>query len=292
RYCVGGYHPIILGDLFKNGRYKVLHKLGWGGFSTVWAAKDLEKQEYVALKVSVAKIHDKSKEIKVLRTLANLNSEETGSRHVMKLLDHFQIAGPNGRHQCLVLEFLGPNVSDVREMYFDDERFPAALAKNIAQQALAGLEYLHKHNIGHGDLHASNLAFVIPSLHTLTEAELLQALQSPETEPVSRKDGKPLEPDVPEYIVGSAHYPIDLTLSHQHIKIIDFGGSFFNSDVPDTLHTPLSVRAPEIIFEQKLDYRVDLWNAGCMVSEIPGRIDISKVANEDEAQSSNRSTSS
>lgn len=41
RYRVGGYHPIALGDLFKDGRYKVLHKLGWGGYSTVWAAKDL-----------------------------------------------------------------------------------------------------------------------------------------------------------------------------------------------------------------------------------------------------------
>lgn len=42
RYLLGGYHPIVLGDLFKDGRYIVLHKLGWGGFSTVWAAKDLK----------------------------------------------------------------------------------------------------------------------------------------------------------------------------------------------------------------------------------------------------------
>lgn len=41
RYRVGGYHPFLLGDLFKDGRYKVLHKLGWGGYSTVWTAKDL-----------------------------------------------------------------------------------------------------------------------------------------------------------------------------------------------------------------------------------------------------------
>lgn len=41
RYRSGGYHPVALGDLFNNGRYKVLHKLGWGGYSTVWAARDL-----------------------------------------------------------------------------------------------------------------------------------------------------------------------------------------------------------------------------------------------------------
>lgn len=40
RYCSGGYHPVNLGDSFKDGRYSVHHKLGWGGFSTVWLAKD------------------------------------------------------------------------------------------------------------------------------------------------------------------------------------------------------------------------------------------------------------
>lgn len=40
RYIEGGYHPISLGDYLKDGRYKVLHKLGWGGYSTVWAARD------------------------------------------------------------------------------------------------------------------------------------------------------------------------------------------------------------------------------------------------------------
>ena len=40
RYHKGGYHPVHLGDCLSDGRYKVLHKLGWGGYSTVWAARD------------------------------------------------------------------------------------------------------------------------------------------------------------------------------------------------------------------------------------------------------------
>lgn len=42
RYKPGGYHPVHLGDLFKDGRYKIINKLGFGGFSTVWLARDLE----------------------------------------------------------------------------------------------------------------------------------------------------------------------------------------------------------------------------------------------------------
>lgn len=40
KYRKGGFHPIHLGDALHGGRYCVLHKLGHGGFSTVWLARD------------------------------------------------------------------------------------------------------------------------------------------------------------------------------------------------------------------------------------------------------------
>jgi len=38
-YRPGGYHPVHLGDIYCK-RYKVIHKLGFGTFSTVWLARD------------------------------------------------------------------------------------------------------------------------------------------------------------------------------------------------------------------------------------------------------------
>lgn len=40
RYRPGGFHPVALGNTFNQGRYTVVHKLGYGGFSTVWVAYD------------------------------------------------------------------------------------------------------------------------------------------------------------------------------------------------------------------------------------------------------------
>jgi hypothetical protein len=63
--------------------------------------------------------------------------------------DHFQLHGPNGTHECLVLELLGPSVADVFDARFNNQRLPGGLARKIAKQTLLGLAYLHEQGIGH-----------------------------------------------------------------------------------------------------------------------------------------------
>lgn len=40
-----------VGEKFKDGRYTVLHKLGWGHFSTVWMVVDEHSGQQAAMKV-------------------------------------------------------------------------------------------------------------------------------------------------------------------------------------------------------------------------------------------------
>lgn len=40
RYCKGGYHPVRIGDIFNHDKYKIVSKLGYGVYSTVWLASD------------------------------------------------------------------------------------------------------------------------------------------------------------------------------------------------------------------------------------------------------------
>lgn len=51
-YRRGGYHAVRIGDTFKNGRYVVQSKLGWGHFSTVWLAWDTQHSVCLSLPLS------------------------------------------------------------------------------------------------------------------------------------------------------------------------------------------------------------------------------------------------
>lgn len=49
-YEPGWFHPVHLQDEYDL-RYSIVHKLGFGGFSTVWLARDSVGNEWVALKI-------------------------------------------------------------------------------------------------------------------------------------------------------------------------------------------------------------------------------------------------
>ncbi|KFG60073.1 putative cell-cycle-associated protein kinase SRPK [Toxoplasma gondii RUB] len=57
-YRKGGYHPVKVGEIY-NRRYRIEAKLGWGHFSTVWLATDLQSSplEYVAIKFQKSAKH-------------------------------------------------------------------------------------------------------------------------------------------------------------------------------------------------------------------------------------------
>ena len=69
-YRPGGYHPVGLWDKFNN-HYIVEHKLGYGGYSTVWLARDLqhEHKRLVALKIMMSNESDACLETSFLRRL-------------------------------------------------------------------------------------------------------------------------------------------------------------------------------------------------------------------------------
>ncbi|KAH8061837.1 hypothetical protein JL722_3792 [Aureococcus anophagefferens] len=186
-YRVGGYHPVALGDVF-NGRYTVVEKLGWGHFSTVWMVRDALSQalgtpRLVALKVQKSASHYTDAaldEIDLLRHARRVADDEaqawaeggTGpcgetdpaetSSRVVRLLDHFEHSGPNGRHVCMVFEMLGANLlSVIRKSEY--RGLPIDSVRNVCRQICMGLDFLHRRcSIIHTDLKPENVLLKAP----------------------------------------------------------------------------------------------------------------------------------
>ncbi|KAF5000364.1 hypothetical protein FGRMN_1832 [Fusarium graminum] len=276
-YHPGGYHPVVLGDVFHRGQYKVIRKLGEGAYSTVWLARDLENSRYVALKILVSEITESSQELQILHHLAQVAPDE-GAQHVTQLLSEFEHDGPNGKHKCLVFEPMGPSANSMVEelpqfkprTFHMKLRYPPQMAKSILKQSLQGLAFLHRNNIAHGDFQPGNMLFSLKDIDNLSEDVLRQEknVETQSTSPlVERRDGKQ-DKWAPEYLciaqpLGDFASPID----DFKIKLSDMGGAYFFDDPPKKPLTAAGLRAPELVLRGEVNRSLDIWSFGCLVFE-------------------------
>ena len=134
----------ILGPSGGSHCYTVLHKLGFGGFSTVWLTRCSRDEQYYALKILTADLpQSQGNDLNILQGLKDDGFEHP---HVVKLYESFEVSGPNGTHMCLVLPVLGPSLDEhsVRETLAAETRY------KICQQIASGVAALHEKGICHG----------------------------------------------------------------------------------------------------------------------------------------------
>jgi serine/threonine protein kinase len=144
-YEPGGHHVVQLGDsLGRQGEYRVIHKLGSGGFANVWLCQVLRNgiPHYVAIKILMADYSkDDCPELRVER-LRELGLE----KHICLPFDQLRIEGPNGSHLCFVYPVAGPRVSLIAQQFEDPDRS----LRKTARQAAEVMSALHSHGICHG----------------------------------------------------------------------------------------------------------------------------------------------
>ncbi len=150
RYISGGYHPILIGDHLgplNEPHYRIVHKLGYGSYATVWLAQKTDlSQAFVAVKVTTAESDGNlGRESAMLEAASNVQTGDAKS-HVLTLLDHFMLHGPNGTHSVLVTEVVVPILPLLFFQYTPRWR------KCIAHGLVQGVAQLHSKRIVHGGM--------------------------------------------------------------------------------------------------------------------------------------------
>ncbi|TVY84512.1 Serine/threonine-protein kinase SRPK [Lachnellula suecica] len=269
-YRPGGLHPVHIGDKFgKDGRFRVIHKLGSGGLATVWLCRDQDTQKYVALKIIIA---DESRENSSELWLVNqkhLDLGEAGGEYIAVPHEYFWHDGPNGRHLCLVLPVLGPRVAVLWDNKFKD---PVIVSQDIISQVTRGLHFLHNNGICHGDFRPSNILLRLTGFDDLSEDELINQLGQPQKEPLLTISGESPAPSGPEYLVeGLSLDRLDARFISDQICIIDFGESYDMNNPPEDLGITASFRSPELLFDNTIGVGCDLWALACTIYDIRTR---------------------
>lgn len=257
-----------LGPAGGSHYYTVLHKLGFGGFSTVWLTRCSRDDRYYALKILAADLPEtQGKDLTILQGLRDDGFEHP---HIVHLHESFEVSGPNGTHTCLVLPALGPSLHEhpVRKTLAPEVRY------QICQQVATGVAALHKKGVCHGDLTPSNIAFELPDTSSMDIPEVCALLGPIQSEKLRLRNGDRSEHG-PRYVIQRPAFSelmSELPTPFKTVRIIDFGEAFPTTQPRSALGVPISLGyfPPELCFGHAASSASDVWMLACLMYETLG----------------------
>ncbi|KAK3400838.1 kinase-like domain-containing protein [Sordaria brevicollis] len=288
QYRPGGFHPILLnsylGPATNPTRFRVFHKLGFGGFGTVWLCQDMDemrinkKVKWRVVKVMSAKasnLKEGNADLKVMEMFEGVDKELLKRKGVSIPLESFWVEGPNGRHFCLMMEWLGPETTGLARCIGHCD----GMMKDICYQMLEAMEFLHSRGLCHGDFRPQNILLRLKDgIDEWQEESLLKVLGKPERAPVvvfdDAGDPQPVtgNPSVPEYLVGCADIEYGCGLVSTKIAVVDFGVAYPSADGPPRCTSGVAgpYASPEDLCTQRelIGVKSDIWSLGTAMFEI------------------------
>ncbi|KAL2674253.1 hypothetical protein Neosp_012704 [[Neocosmospora] mangrovei] len=268
-YRPGGFHPVYIGDVF-NDRYKVLNKIGYGQYSTVWLVKDLQasgdgSSVFWALKVLSAICYGQGYdtfEKEILTHLRDGDREQLGYNYICHLVDDFEHQGPNGTHTCLVFELMGETLRSFG-VWFSEYMIPPAIMHRFAIQLVLALDFAHEHDVIHTDIKPDNI-FVKFRDQSLIESGYLKEVPIPEQDRAETQYCP-----VPSQPLRGYYFDTKNTRADQFdIALGDWGVSSWTTKHLCELIQPVALRSPEVLIGAPWSTSTDWWNLGAVLIEV------------------------
>ncbi|KAK1586094.1 LOW QUALITY PROTEIN: kinase-like domain-containing protein [Colletotrichum navitas] len=235
-------------DDLPHGRYRIVGKLGFGGYSTICLAHDDGLERYVAIKVGVSSPSLSRREPRILRDLSRSTPTSYAARVAIDASD----AIPS------IL-----NELDIQEASFS-RLFPIEVARAPAAKLTMAVAFVHGRGFFHG------------AFNQLSIDQFRNEFGEPETVPISRLDGSPLPPNIPPRAVVPLYLGEKFPLADAHGLVLnDFGEAFAPATeqrLGKDCNTPGAKTASEALFEPDapLSYPSDIWSLGTAIWEILG----------------------
>ncbi|KAH6618304.1 kinase-like domain-containing protein [Chaetomium sp. MPI-SDFR-AT-0129] len=269
-YRPGGFHPVYIGDVYAD-KYKIMNKIGYGMYSTVWLVKDLTKPDddqhkYLALKVLSAESYNKEKPIferEILTHLRNGDQGQLGYKYVCHLVDDFEHQGPNGTHVCLVFELMGETLRTF-SVLFKDHMIPYLVMRRFTVQLLAALDFAHEHDVIHTDIKGDNI-FVKFRDRSLIESGYLANVPIPQQDKAAERYLPVPSTPMLQYYFGKED---SKRLQEFDITLGDWGvASWATKHLTEHIQ-PVALRSPEVLIRAPWDKTTDWWNLGALLLEL------------------------
>lgn len=275
-YSPGLFHPVFIHEIY-NDRYKVLRKLGFGVYSTVWLVLDIQAAEphYVAMKVLSAQCYSGQLdifELEILNQLREADPEHPGHPSIRHLIDAFEHEGPNGNHVCMIFPLMAQALYKFGQM-FEPPTVPGNILKKFTKQVLAAIDYAHSQGIIHTDITPNNIMVKLKD-----EANVQWFLKETERSMERVREIYKLESieEIPPWdnpCFSLAHFhmgknPATEDFGELDVALADWGVACWDDQHLTEEVYPEVLRAPELLIGAPWDSKVDIWALGCILLEL------------------------
>ncbi|RYP93261.1 hypothetical protein DL770_000636 [Monosporascus sp. CRB-9-2] len=268
-YQPGGLAPLDLGDNLAN-RFQIIYKLGFGGMATVWLCWEIDTEQWRAIKVNAAsQSSEDCSDLLAIRHMKEqgVTPEQLETNHVVMPLETFWMESPNGRHLCLVLPLLGPNLIDWRsdKLGVDMDR-----VDKLCYQTAKGLSFLHSKGLCHGDFRPQNILMKLKPgcIDHLSRDDVWDVCGFPSTAEVRTATGERSK-HAPNEVVGAAPWTLFQDHVIDEVAIVDFGQAYKAHEPRKELGIPAAYASPEVLFDKgQFGVGSDIWSLATTLLEV------------------------